>query len=145
MHAAAALAWLLWGLGLIAMGVRARRSRSGDAVTAFARLLSHPAVRVSTPALMALILVSGVWLVEADSEWSLTQPWIPLGLGLLAAAFLVGTLDLRRSAARLERVATSGPDREAARAAIGRWLSGYALVLAILVLAVWDMVAKPGL
>ena len=87
-HAAAALAWLLGGLGLVAMGLRARRSRSRDAVTAFARLLSHPAVRVSTPALMALILVSGVWLVEADSEWSLTQPWILLGLGLLAAALL---------------------------------------------------------
>jgi len=35
--------------------------------------------------------------------------------------------------------------QESARAALDRWLTGYAAVLAVLVFAVWDMVFKPGL
>jgi hypothetical protein len=36
------------------------------------------------------------------------------------------------------------PDIAAARDALGRWMVGYVVVLAVLVFALWDMVFKPG-
>lgn len=36
------------------------------------------------------------------------------------------------------------PDLAAASDALGRWIAGYAVVLAVLVFALWDMVFKPG-
>ena len=110
----------------------------------FARLLSYAGLRVLTPAVL-VVLLSGLWLVLAGSEWTLTQSWVLLALGAFAAAFLIGAVHLSRSALQLERAAITTPDLAVARAAIGRWLVGYGLVLAILVFTLWDMVFKPGL
>jgi uncharacterized membrane protein len=143
-HIAGAVVWVGGGVMLSLVGLRARRSGDAAVVGEFARLLSYAGLRVFTPAVL-VVLLSGLWLVLAGSEWNLTQLWILLALGAFAAAFLIGAVYLSRSAIKLERVATATPDLPAARAAIGRWLAGYALVLAILVFALWDMVFKPGL
>jgi hypothetical protein len=72
-----------------------------------------------------------------------TTLWIALGIGALVASFLIGAIFLSRSALRLQRLASSG-DLAGARTALGGWLRGYAIVLAILFFAMWDMVFKPG-
>jgi uncharacterized membrane protein len=90
------------------------------------------------------VLVTGLWLVLAGSEWQIGQLWVLLALTAFAAAFLIGAVYLSRSALQLERAATSAADLQGAQAAIGRWLAGYSLVLVILLFAVWDMVFKPG-
>jgi hypothetical protein len=92
-----------------------------------------------------VVLLSGLWLVLAGSEWNLGQLWVLLALGAFVAAFLIGALYLSRVAIRLQRAATATPDLAVARGAIGQWLLGYGVVLAILVFALWDMVIKPGL
>jgi len=142
-HVTAAVVWVGGGVMLSLVGVRARRSEDLAVVGEFARLLSYAGLRVFTPAVL-VVLLSGLWLVLAGSEWNLTQLWILLALGAFATAFLIGAVYLSRSAIHLKRVAATTPDLEAARAAIGRWLVGYGLVLAILVFALWDMVFKPG-
>lgn len=142
-HVTAAVVWVGGGVMLSLVAVRARRSEDLAVVREFARLLSYAGLRVFTPAVL-VVLLSGLWLVLAGSEWNLTQLWILLALGAFAAAFLIGAVYLSRSAIHLEQVAATTPDLEAARAAIGRWLVGYGLVLAILVFALWDMVFKPG-
>jgi uncharacterized membrane protein len=127
------------------IGFRARRSGDRAVIREFARTLSYVGLRLLTPAVV-VVLVSGVWLVLASAEWSLTQLWVLLALGAFVVAFLVGAVYLSRSTLQLERVVTQGQDQglEPARDALGRWLVGYGVVLAILAFALWAMIFKPG-
>lgn len=142
-HVAAAVVWVGGGVTLSLVGLRARRSTDPAVVGEFAKLLSYAGLRVFTPSVV-LVLVSGILLVIAGSEWNFGQAWVLLALGSFLVAFLIGAVYLSRSALALERAVTSSPDLSAARAAIGRWLVGYAVVLLVLLFALWDMVFKPG-
>ncbi len=142
-HVGAAMIWVGGGILLSLVGLRVRRSPDLAVVADFARLLSYAGLRVFTPSVV-VVLVTGLWLVLAGSEWQLTQLWVLLALGAFLAAFLIGAVYLSRSALLLERATSGTPDLGLARSAIGRWLTGYALVLAVLVFALWDMVFKPG-
>jgi uncharacterized membrane protein len=146
-HVAGAILWVGGGVMLSLIGFRARRSGDVALIREFARTLSYVGLRLLTPAVV-VVLVSGVWLVLASAEWSLTQLWVLLALGAFVVAFLVGAVYLSRSALQLERVVTPGQgqaaDLPAARDALGRWLVGYGVVLAILAFALWDMIFKPG-
>jgi uncharacterized membrane protein len=142
-HVAAALVWVGGGVMLSLVGLRALRADDAAVVSEFAQLLSYAGLRVFTPAVV-VVLLSGLWMVLVGSAWNLGQTWILLALAAFAAAFLIGGLYLSRSAIELQKVATAA-DMGAARRAIERWLKGYAVVLAILLFAVWDMVFKPGL
>ena len=142
-HVGAAAVWVGGGVVLSVLAIRARRSNETAVVADFAHLLSYVGLRVFTPAVL-VVLVSGVLLVIAGSEWSFAQPWILLALLGFGAAFLIGAVYLSRSALALERAAGNTTDLSAARTAIARWLTGYLLVLAILAFTLWDMVFKPG-
>jgi hypothetical protein len=69
---------------------------------------------------------------------------VQLGLVLFAAAFLIGAAWQSRTAIAAARAAEHGDDGEARRQ-LRRWLAGYALIVLLLVVAVWDMTTKPGL
>jgi uncharacterized membrane protein len=143
-HITAAVVWVGGGLMLALLASRARRSEDLAVVAEFARLLPYAGLRVLTPSVV-VVLLTGLWLVLAGSEWTLTQSWVLLALGGFALAFVIGAVYLSRTAIQLERAAITTPDLELAQAAIRRWLLGYGLVLAILVFIMWDMVFKPGL
>jgi uncharacterized membrane protein len=148
-HVAGAILWVGGGVMLSLIGFRARRSGEVALIRDFAKMLSYVGLRLLTPAVV-VVLVSGVWLVLASAEWSLTQVWVLLALGAFVLAFLIGAVCLSRSALQLERVVTQGQGQdqdqslEPARDALGRWLIGYGVVLAILAFALWDMIFKPG-
>jgi uncharacterized membrane protein len=143
-HAASAVVWI-GGNGLLALvGIRVRRRGDPAAIGRFADTLMFVGVRVIAPAAL-LVLVSGLWLVLESSEWSVTQPWILLALGVFALAVILSLVFLNRGATRLQQVSTGvAPDGRAADQALGRLLLGYGLVLATLVLALLDMALKPG-
>jgi uncharacterized membrane protein len=93
-----------------------------------------------------ILPVTGVWMVLADSEFSFSQLWVRLGLGLFALAFLVGAVDLSRVGIQLDREARRESDGTSSLPRLlDRWLVGYGAVLVVLVIAVWDMVFKPVL
>ena len=144
-HIAAATIWVGGGVTLSVIGARARRSNEPLVVGDFARLLSYVGLRVFTPAVV-VVLLSGIGLVLVDSEWSFTQAWVLLGIVAFAIAFLIGAVYLSRSALRLGRLADEASmSLPAAREQLDRWLAGYAVVLIVLLFALWDMVFKPGL
>jgi len=91
-----------------------------------------------------ILPVTGVWLVLADSEFSFSQLWVRLGLGLFALAFLLGAVYLSRVGIQIDREARqdSGGTSNLPRL-LDRWLVGYGAVLVVLLIAVWDMVFKP--
>ena len=141
LHILGAMVWLGGGATLAVAGLQAWRGGDITAIRPLARLLGYLGLRMMMPA-VTVVITTGIWLVLASTEWRFSEPWILVGLGMFALAFLVGALYLSRVAIRLERAAAaSGAD---ATALLGRWLIGYALVLVILLVAVWDMVFKPG-
>ena len=144
-HITAATVWVGGGVTESVIGARARRSENPVVIADFARLLSYVGLRVFTPAIV-VVLLSGIGLVLADSEWNFTQAWVLLALGAFAVAFLIGAIYLGRNALRLGRLADdANMSVPAARALLGRWLAGYVVVLFVLLFALWDMVFKPWL
>jgi len=142
-HITGAVIWVGGGLMLAIIGGRVRRSGDIVLIREFARMLSYVGPRVLAPAVV-VVLVSGIWLVVQQSR-DFSQLWILLALGAFAAAFVIGAVYLSRSAILMERVAAEATaNTQAARDALGRWMLGYSVVLAILVFALWDMIFKPG-
>src|SRR5829696_1623493 len=106
------------------------------------------ALRVIGPLALApaplVLLAAGLAMVGDSDAWDFGQGWVQLGIGLFAAAFVVGAAHQSRTAIAAERAAARG-EHDAAAAQLRRWAWGTALILALLVLATWDMVFKPGL
>ena len=139
------MAWVGGGLTLIIIGIRARSSPRPAAIGEFAEFLPFVGLRVLMPAVV-LVLVTGVWMVLNGAEWNFSQFWVLFALGLFALAFLIGAVYLSRVGIQMQRVATAaGGDASAAARLLNRWFVGYAVVLTVLLVALWDMVFKPGL
>jgi uncharacterized membrane protein len=144
-HAAGSLVWV-GGNGLLAVvAIRVRRGDDMVAIGRFADRLAFLGARVIAPAAV-VVLVSGLWLVPATSDWAVSQLWVLLALGAWLLAVLLSLVFLNRGAGRLKRVSTgSVPSRPAANRALDSLLLGYGLVLITLVLALSDMAIKPGI
>lgn len=142
-HILGAIAWVGGGFVLVVLGLRARRSGDPGRIGEFGRTLAYVGPRVLAPG-VAAVIVFGLWLILANEAWDFGQLWIQLALGLFAVAFIVGVLYLSRIGIALGRIADHTPASDG-RALVDRWLRGYAFVLAILLVAIWDMVFKPGL
>jgi hypothetical protein len=82
-------------------------------------------------------------MVLVSAAWKFSQLWVLLALGFFALAFLIGAVYLSRVGIQLARMASSSQGTDGA-ALVGRWILGYGLVVATLLVAVWDMVFKPG-
>jgi len=141
-HILGAMAWLGGGLVLALMGVRVRRSSDLASYREFAGTLGYVGPRVLMPGVVA-VLVFGLWMVLESEAWDFSQLWIQIAIGLFAVAFVIGALYLSRVGIALSRAASA--DVAAQRQLVDRWLTGYGVVLLILLVAVWDMVFKPGL
>jgi uncharacterized membrane protein (DUF485 family) len=140
-HVMGAIVWVGGGAIMSVVAWRARRTADIAVFRELAGVQSFLGLAVFLPAIL-VVLLSGIWMV-LDFSGDFAKLWILFGIGALVAAFLIGAVYLSRSAIRFDRLTKSG-DLEGARSALGNWLAGYVIVLAIVVFAVWDMVFKPG-
>lgn len=144
-HILSAIVWLGGGLMLSVLASRARGSGDRDAIAEFARTLGFVGPRVLGPATLGTVGL-GVWLVAASGAWDFSQLWIHIGITLFAIAFIIGGVYLSRVGIKLQRVANEGAASAAdTKDLLGRWILGYRVILLTLLIAVWDMVFKPGL
>ncbi len=145
LHVIAAMVWVGGGTVRSLIALRIRSSSDQRAMSDFARTLPYVGLRLLMPAVI-IVLITGVWMVLADSEFKFSQFWVLAGLGLFGVAFLLGAVYMSRVGMQLDRAARhdSGAATNLPHL-LDRWLVGYAGVLAILLAAVWDMVFKPGL
>lgn len=142
-HILAAMVWLggvavLGGLGRYLV-------RSGDtaATERFVRSLRVIGPTTLAPSVVAL-LGFGIWLVADSDAWDFGQGWILTAFVLFAGAFVVGAAFQSRAAISAQSAAEAG-DYAELRRQLGRWTTGMWIILALLILATWDMVMKPGL
>ena len=145
-HILAAMVWLGGGLTLLIVGLRAGASSRPEAIAEFAGAVPYVGLRVLMPSVV-LLLVTGVWQVLASSAFDALRGRLGAdALVLFAIAFLVGAVYMSRVGIALARAgANAATNRASASAALNRWLAGYVVVLIVLLLAVWDMIFKPGL
>ena len=143
LHVLAAMVWVGGGVMLAVVAARVLRDPDPGAVGRFTGSLRVLGPLVLGPATVA-VLGLGIGLVVDTEAWDFGQLWVQLGLGLFAAAFLVGAVWPSRSALAATR-ATAQEDDAEARRQLRRWLAGYWLIVTLLVVAVWDMTTKPGL
>jgi uncharacterized membrane protein len=142
-HILAAMVWVGGITVLGAFAVRVLRARDGDEVGRFLADLRRIGPLVLAPA-PVLLLGFGIWAVADSGAWDFGQTWVQLGLGLFAAAFLIGAAHQSTAAIGAERAARRGDHEQAVRR-LRRWAFGMAAIVLLLVLATWAMVFKPGL
>jgi uncharacterized membrane protein len=142
-HVVAAMVWVGGIAVLNVLAAQILRSGEPDAVSRVTGSLRVIGPVVLAPSVVAL-LAFGIWLVVDSEAWDFGQGWVRLGLALFAGAFVVGAVFQSRSAIAAQRAAAAGDAGEAARQ-LSRWAWGMRLILVLLLVATWDMVAKPGL
>jgi putative copper resistance protein D len=143
LHIVAAMVWVGGTVLLSALAARTVRSRDADAVARFVGSLRVIGPLVLAPA-PAVLLGVGIWMVLDTGAWDFGQTWVRLALGLFAAALLVGVAHQSVAAIGAER-AVRGGDHAAALRRLTRWLLGAGVILLLQLVAVWDMVFKPGM
>jgi len=142
LHVVSVIVWLGAGTTLALTAVFAERSRDPAEFRRLGALGRWLGPRVFAPAALGA-LVFGILLV-VDGSWTFDPLWIKLGLAAFAVSFLINVGLRFPTLRRLQRAAReAGPATvEVARA--GRLLGLLArLELAVLYLAVGDMIAKP--
>jgi len=142
-HVVAAMAWVGGGLVLGALATQVVRGKDADAVARFVASLRRIGPLVLAPSTIAVIGL-GVWMVLDSAAWDFGQFWVQFALGLFAAAFVIGAAHQSRAAIGAERAVAAGDDGLALRQ-LARWSAGYWVIVALLVVAAWDMIFKPGL
>jgi len=122
--------------------IDAQAKSSGD-LAALHRLHATLGRQVITPA-MTVVLLAGLYLTF--DRWDFGEPWISATLAILFVLFALGGAVLAPTDARLAEMAERGDttsadyEREARKAR----LFG-AVVIVLVILAIFLMVAKPGL
>lgn len=142
LHVIGATVWLGGGSALTLIGIRARQTSDPSAIREFARIAPYVGIRLLGPAWI-VVLITGIWMVLVSAAWNFSQLWVLLALVLFGLAFLIGAVYMSRVGIQMQRLAGSSQSTDGP-ALVGRWILGYGLVLAALLVAVWDMVFKPG-
>jgi uncharacterized membrane protein len=140
-HVLAAMVWLGALVILGAFAVEILRAGDEQGVGRFLGSLRRIGPLALAPAPLTLIAAG---LAMVADRWDFGQTWIVIALAVFAAAFLIGAAHQSRAAILAERAARRGDHAEAARL-LRRWAWGMAAIVALLVIATWDMVFKPGL
>ena len=143
LHIVAAMVWVGGVVVLNVLATHVLRSGDPDAVARFTASLGVIGPFTLAPAVVALLAL-GIAMVADSDAWAFGQTWIVLGLGLFAAASVVGAAFQSRAAIGAQRAASAGEAGEAARQ-LARWSWGMRLILVLLLVTTWDMVFKPGL
>jgi uncharacterized membrane protein len=142
-HILAAAIWVGGGITLQILAGRARRSADPGRVSGVMSDASVVARFVFAPAALVLFVV-GFGLI-AEGEWDF-DPWIHFGFGVWALAFLSSVAFLGPEAGRIAALVESGG---MAAPKVGERLRRYFVLAGIestlLILAIADMVVKPGL
>lgn len=143
LHILASAVWIGAALAVQVIGARVRPSTPDAVVKEFAVTAEVIGKTLFGPA-AAVLLLTGVSLVEREHlGW--TEPWILLGIGALVVAGSIGVAFLIPEGRRIAALAHEpGTNPAELRARTRRRLLVARVDLFVLVLALTDMVVRPG-
>jgi uncharacterized membrane protein len=142
LHILAASVWLGGLVTITLLATLVLRSRDVDLVK---RLLDS--MRFVGPIVLGLPMVAllgfGFWMVVNSDAWSFGQGWVIAGLSLFTSAFVFGVAFQARTGMAAQR-ALAAMNHDDAFRQFRRWSWGMRAIVVVLIVAVWDMVGKPG-
>lgn len=143
LHILSAALWIGSSLAITVISYRLLAAGSGPGLAGFAPAAGWWAGRAHPAASVVLLVTAGLMIADANLDIEL---WIVLALvGWLVAGGLGGSMiSPRAKALEDDLTASGGALTDSSRALAGRLLLATRIELAILVLVVFDMVAKPG-
>lgn len=145
LHVLGAVAWVGAGVTLFLLSVRLRAVGDRGTIVSLGQHSEALGKLLFMPAAFGTLLF-GVLMVATEARFSFMDLWILIGFAAVAASFLVGAMLLQRADARLSALAEEfGSDHVDVDRQLGKVLRLNAIDLAILVIAIWAMVAKPML
>lgn len=143
LHILAAATWIGAALAVQVIGARMRPSTPDEVVDHFAVDAETIGKALFGPAAVVLLVTGVVLVVNEDLEW--TSAWILAGIGAFVVALAVGVAFLIPEGRRIAELArTPGHDPAEVRVRARRRLLVARVDLLVLILAVADMVYRPG-
>jgi uncharacterized membrane protein len=143
-HILMAVMWVGGGIAIQVLAIRATRAKDPVRTAAVSADAEWMGLRVFMPASI-LLLVSGIW-AASEGNWDFGQAWISIGFAAFLFSFFLGMTFLGPESGRIKQLVRerSYQDPEVQRR-IGRILLFSRIELVVLLVAIWAMVAKPGL
>ncbi len=142
-HVLAVAAWIGAAMAMQVISRRMGPSTDAAVVDQFARDAEAVGKYLFGPAAVLLLVTGAALVVRQDISWG--EPWVVLGLGAMIAAGAVGGAFLIPEGRRIAVLADQpGHDPAEVRARARHRFLIARIDLAVLVLAVADMVFKPG-
>lgn len=141
-HILAAMVWVGGGFLTMALGIQTARSRDPERMLAYVR--QGPIVAILTAPATLVLIAFGVWAaLDVDLDFGTT--WITIGLTVWVIGFLLGVGFHGPHSKRMKgAIEQDGADSPRAARLLRVELMVSAVELALLILAVWAMVAKPA-
>ena len=129
---------------LLLQGYAAMNSGCESEILSFTEKSDVLGTRLFAPASVVL-LVAGIW-AASDGSWDFADPWIGIGFAVWIVMVLTGAIFFPRNSRNVrDAIASHGVVSREVKSHVRGGAIVATLVLAILVVAVWAMVAKPGL
>lgn len=143
-HVVAAAVWIGGGVTISLLAARAWASRDDGTVIELSRIGDYVGSRMFGPAALVL-LGAGVW-ATSEGNWEYGDAWVSIGFAGWIAGFLIALAWHRTEGERIRAaVADGGASGARARQVATTGMVIGLVELALLIVVVWAMVAKPGL
>lgn len=141
-HVVAAVVWVGGGATLVVLALLIQRENDPGALAAFGQRVEFIATRIFIPASLVVLVFGILMMLNGDLDWG--QFWVIAGLVGFAATFLTGIAFLSPQTKRFNAlVEEKGAESPEAQAALGKLLLVGRFDVALLLLVVADMTAKP--
>jgi uncharacterized membrane protein len=141
-HVLFVVIWVGGGAAITILGLKAERATDGAEVTGLARQAAFLGERVFAPAGL-VVVATGIGMVS-NADLGYDHFWIGFGLLGFLSTFVIGIAILSPRAKKLVALVDSkGPNAPETRAAVSTILLIARADMAVLLLVIIDMVAKP--
>jgi uncharacterized membrane protein len=146
LHVAAAVVWVGGGLMLTMLGLRAERTNDPHKKAALVDQAAWAGQYVFAPVSVLVLALGFVLMSKSNGAWSYSSFWVVFGLIVWAVSATTGFLFFKPQTESVrDMIAERGADDAEVQERVGKILFAARIDMALLLLVVVDMTAKPFL
>ena len=144
LHVVFVVAWVGGAIGLFVIQTRMRAAGDMPGLMSLGRQMEAMG-KVYYGPLSVLTLLTGILMIATTDGYGFSDPWVVIGLAAIVITLVIGLGVIAPTGAKmLEESAKPEPDRAVAAGYASRMRVLSMVNIAILIVAIWAMVVKPG-